>query len=420
MANAESANLLLEVGIATGGTSADADDPADVRQIEPTSATLGPNIEATQSAAIRAGRTPPDQIRTNADGRGDIAVEMQGQANDHFFQAALQDDWYVNPNGGSSMGGADISLAADGSLTDEGAGSGFSGAAVGDIYYMTGSLGTPAWVSTNEGAVVIIAVTDANNIQVAELNGNAFTAVGQSAGCTISLDQHATLGQADVSNAAKWLWIQKIFTDGSSTFPGNIIESELFRSTRVNTMDITWTPGSIATLSMGILGAFPTVDAGVDQWPYSTMVDRPTDVLPAYTNKPLNGLDDVRHIIEDIDGTPNDLGATVTELSISLNNNVAADSVVGRFGAVQTRLGQAILTGRLSAFLDGKTLIDKMLSEVSTSLAWAVDDGAGNGYGFKLGNVRFTSVSTPVSGAGDIVLQQLEFNATAMTVTRFS
>ena len=101
--------------------------------------------------------------------------------------------------------------------------------------------------------------------------------------------------------------------------------------------------------------------------------------------------------------------ATVTSLSMTLENGLSPLFVVGSDTAACVSIARSNLTGSITAFFDNEALYEKFLNETESSLDFTLSDGA-NAYTFSLPRVKYNSGQPDVSGEGEVTVS-MDFQA---------
>lgn len=95
--------------------------------------------------------------------------------------------------------------------------------------------------------------------------------------------------------------------------------------------------------------------------------------------------------------------AVVTEVSLSLTNNLATMPVIGSLFGLQPSIGRSIVTGSISAYFESLTLLNKFINETTSSLEFTLGSG-GSGLTFLVPKIKYTGGQPDVSGEGPITL----------------
>lgn len=94
----------------------------------------------------------------------------------------------------------------------------------------------------------------------------------------------------------------------------------------------------------------------------------------------------------------------VTEISLSLQNAIAARFVVGNKNSIKPSIGRSNLTGSITAFFEDSTLVEKFLNETESSLEFELPDLEGNMMKFIIPRIVYTGGQPDVSGEGPVTL----------------
>ena len=95
--------------------------------------------------------------------------------------------------------------------------------------------------------------------------------------------------------------------------------------------------------------------------------------------------------------------ASVTAVEIQIENGLAPAKVVGAAVAPDMFSGRSAVTGKLSAFFENATLLNKFLNETASSLSLAFTDGT-NTLTWLLPRIKYTGGEAPVNDEGGLVL----------------
>lgn len=116
--------------------------------------------------------------------------------------------------------------------------------------------------------------------------------------------------------------------------------------------------------------------------------------------------------------------AVVSGLEFTINNGLDPAKVLGSTSAAQVFSGRQKVTGKLSAYFENSTLLNKFLNESASSLSVQLADPSSNTLTFLLPNIRYTGGGADVSGESglqlDMPFQAIYDNteATSIKVTR--
>ncbi len=160
-----------------------------------------------------------------------------------------------------------------------------------------------------------------------------------------------------------------------------------FTGCELNTFNLTVGANAIVTGSFGVIGQDLVIDA---TGPASHTVTGPTVTCPYNSFSGVIKENDVEV-------------AVVTELTLALDNGLAAIFVVGSDTTLNPSVGMSLLTGQLTVYFEDSTLYEKFVDETNTSLEFTLDDGNVE-LKFIIPNIKFGDATNDVSGAGPITL----------------
>jgi hypothetical protein len=170
----------------------------------------------------------------------------------------------------------------------------------------------------------------------------------------------------------------------------------LFTGCEFNTLSLTVPASGIVTGSIGVLGK------GMSPLADLSALTTPTTGDPTTTEP-----------FDSFTGTVTEGGsgiAIVTEISLNLDNGLAARYAIGSAETLQPSIGRSNLTGSITAFFEDATLLEKFLNETESALVFTLLDPAGNSYTVTLPRIKYTGGQPDVSGQGAITLS-LPFQA---------
>ena len=97
--------------------------------------------------------------------------------------------------------------------------------------------------------------------------------------------------------------------------------------------------------------------------------------------------------------------SVVTEVSLTLENGLAAKNVVGSDETILPSVDKSNLTGSVTAFFEDTVILDKFLNETESSLEVTLTDPAGNSYIIELPRIKYNGGQPDVaSGGGPITI----------------
>lgn len=177
----------------------------------------------------------------------------------------------------------------------------------------------------------------------------------------------------------------------SFTFQRHFTDKGLYQIARgieLNTWSLSVSPSAIVQTTFGTIGR--AVDPIT-----STEISGATYGSPT-SSKPMDAFS----------GTIQEDGsdiAAVTELSLSLENGLEPQHVVGSKEAGAIGIGRSNLTGEMTVFFYDEVLANKFINEVESSLKFVLQDGS-NQYEITLPRIKYTGGKPDVGGPGSVNL----------------
>lgn len=333
---------------------------------------LNYNISNVVSDEIRSDRMTTDLIQVGADSSGDINFELSYGAYDPLFAGGLASAW------GSTVAVAEIDIDAANSDNS------FNTAA-GD--FVADGVVAGQWLeirgfsnSANNGYGRVVSVTS-SKIVIAGM-----TLTTEAAGNSI------TMGGAVIRNGVTPLSfsIQKVLEDLS---PSQYI---LLRGMRVGSINLNLEANSILTGSMSFMGLSAKADTTGESG--QTLVSAPTnDVMNASGNVGTIWLDD----------DPAS-GAYLNTLNLAINANLRPQDALGSLPHIGIALSRMEITADAELYFQNDSEYTKFLNATAFSLAFRVEDNAGNAYIFTFPRCKYETGEV-VAGGLD---QDIFFSAT--------
>tara|TARA_R110001599_G_scaffold339851_1_gene559707 strand:- start:8527 stop:9444 length:918 start_codon:yes stop_codon:yes gene_type:complete len=114
-----------------------------------------------------------------------------------------------------------------------------------------------------------------------------------------------------------------------------------------------------------------------------------------------------KEVIDSFTGTVLEGGSTngiVTEITLALQNGLAAKPVVGSKTTLQHSIGRSNLTGQVTVYFENASLLEKFINETVSTLQFTLTDGAGSSYTILIPKIKYTGAALNVSGEGPITL----------------
>lgn len=96
--------------------------------------------------------------------------------------------------------------------------------------------------------------------------------------------------------------------------------------------------------------------------------------------------------------------AVVTGLEFTLENNLEAMQVIGNNKPVGLSEGRVNITGTVTAYFAGSTLLDKFLNETESVLQFQLEDDDGNTLEFYMPRIKYSGGEVEVGSEGPVTL----------------
>jgi hypothetical protein len=382
------------------------------------------------SNEIRADRQIAEQILVALASGGEVGIELSFNAFDDMLEAALQGAWTNNPaiaSGISNLTTTTITVASGGASFKSGHltfSSGFGNAVNNGLFVVSSSTGTtivyPASTFTAEtppagAAVRVVGFQGVSGDIVASVTGgNALTStaldfatLGLSVGQWVKVGGDSAGSQFATAALNGWCRISAIATNRLSldiapsgwaanpgtgktiqVFFGDFLVNgttqksftferqqqditapsyEYFTGQQVSTFALTLKAGEVIAGSIGLMGMSATVGT-------SRAGGASDTAAPTYSV--LNAASNVGYLAE---GGVMVAGPTyVTELGITINNNLGEQKAVNSIYPVGVRNGEISVSGNLNAYFGDISLLSKVLSDTDTSLMFRAGRTDGN------------------------------------------
>lgn len=174
-----------------------------------------------------------------------------------------------------------------------------------------------------------------------------------------------------------------------------------FAGMRANSMDLAMEVGSIITGSFDFLGMSHTIQ-GATLLPGTPVASQALD--------PMNAVNDVGAIYEA--GTSLLTSTSfIKSVKLKIANGLRGQKAVGVFGNAGIGVGELELTGSMEVYFQDATYYQKWLNATTTSFAFGMADGLGNGYLIELDKVQFKDGALNAGGRTEDVMLSLPFSA---------
>lgn len=355
--------------------------PANFKKLRYTKENLNHNIQTTVSNEVRSDRNVPALVRTSAAPGGTVDIELSAVSYDEEIEQVMASTW-------SGV------LALSGTVNAQDNGSGF-------LEFISNSSTTgPTFAAVVVGQWIKVGGFVSANIngyhRVTAVNTSVATAhsiVTASPDVVESGTGNETISGSYIRNGTgkSSVSLEKNFTDLTNVF-------HLFTGMRLASLQLNVAPGAIVTGVITFQGATFTQDSVTAV--SGTLAD-------AATTDVLNAVDNVVAVIED------DIGSTmdISELSVSINNNLRGQQAVGSLGPVGIGYGRCVVTGSLKAYFESGALVDRLLNGTAFLLSWRFEDNDGNAMIITMPAVNLTSVTTVSGGNDQDVLNDCQYQA---------
>lgn len=355
------------------GTIPGTGNPNNIRN---TGDTLAFSINKTESGEIVSDRMTTDLITVGASAAGAVNFELSYKEYDKFLLAALMDDqptYYgvSTPGVGQGVG---TSFQATFTATT--------------VATTTGPTGSSAFTTLQKGQWFQIQCPGSANdkvwARVSSVTAPTSTLITVDAATPLAVDASAkatTLSSARMQNG---VYQTQFSFERAHTDIGQFFQ---FRGMTLSKMSLSLSSGAIVTGSFEFMGK-DGVRSNATALPGSPIASLTYDVVNAVTG--------VGQILEG--GTA--LAAKIKKLDLSVDNSLRGQDAIGTLGNAGIAPGSLKVTGTMTVYLKDGTLYDKFLNNVATSLQFAVQDGAKNGYMIQLPNLKFGDAKV-TSGSKD-------------------
>ena len=337
-----------------------------------TSESLDFAINNITSQEIRADRQVTDLVQVGANSQGDVNFEVSGAAMDDLFEGAF----YAAFGATLAFSAATVSATnSDNSFNDSA--SGFPVLTAGQVIKVAGFTGD----TINNGFFIVVSRTTAKIVVVGA------TLVDDAAGETVTIDG-SNLRNGVV---AKSFTLEKEYVDK--------IEFLFFKGMRVGQMTLNLAAQEIMNGTFTFLGG----TSGRDVTTIGT--GGPT---AAPTKDVLNAVSNLSRLLEN--GVPL-TGIFIQSLTTTLNNNLRGQPAIGVLGNAAIGAGRVNVTGNITVYFEDGALYDKYIAGTATSILWALEDSAGNGYSIYMPEVKFQTGQILAGGIDQDVVASFDYQA---------
>lgn len=340
-----------------------------------TSDSLNFNINNIQSEETRADAQIADLVQVGADASGDLNFELSYEAFDAEIAAAVRGTWGTP----LAISASDLSAASSDNSFNS-VGGDFTPIIAGQWVKVSGFLTNPA----NNGYFRVVTPTSTKIIVAAG------TLVDESAGDTVAMVGTGIVNSVDCHSFT----VQKLYDDLSPkvyhTFPG----------VRPGGLTLNFESGSIlnGTIPMQGLGSTVMDNAGV--------ASQTITANPAANNHPvMNAVSNVVNIYMD--------NAAMTTyfktLTAEVDNGLRPQDAIGYLGPFNIAYGTMDIKGSINLYFQNKDMYEKFRNATSFSLAFRLQDTAGNSYIITMCKVLFQVGNLPSGGRNTDIMLDAEW-----------
>jgi hypothetical protein len=344
--------------------------------LQVTGQSLRDRVGYQQSNIINDDRNVEELVRLSKSAAGQTPIELMfsptGEALELLLGATMcsAETAAYNDETGVSLAGLNKIITV---TTDP-----QSDVVVGDIIYVTSSVGT------NAGYYKVTAVT----------------------ATTITVESDANFetdsGSVGIKRAARRTngTVQDTFTIEVARL--DLGKAQIFTGCTVNMLDVTIADEAMVTANLTFEAAtstFQDTDLGTDQFIASATY---TDA----TSHPV--LDSLS--IPEIRSAGTSFAAK--QITLNINNNVVARTELGKLGAQSMRQGEFNVTGSFDAYFEDFSEMQAYADNTAGAIWFALIDANGRGYSFSLPTVKFSDAGADVTGSNTDTMVSVSYQAT--------
>lgn len=327
------------------------------------------DITNTSSTEIRSDRMLSDLVQTDATVGGDMSIEFSASSYNPLIEGTMADT-FNTPTALYNV--TDFVAATTSTATSAGTNFDISTLVMGQYVKLSG--GT---VETANNIYAQISRTVAPTTATLTFEGTPLT-VATTDAVDITESAYIRNGTVDTSFS-----IIRTLNDATA------VTYYSYAGNRVSSMNLDFATGSILTGSFAFLGQSATSSETI---PTGT----PASETPASTTEVLNSVGNIANVWLDNATSASEFAS----LSIAVNTGARELKAIGTLGSISVKNSQFDITGNISLYFDNLTMYNNYLNSSSFSLAFSVEDAAGNAYVFSMPRVKFESLSV-VSGGLD-------------------
>ena len=346
-------------------------------------------ITTETSKEINRYRQIAGAVQVDADGSGDLSLELSYHEYDPFLEALMTNTFDTTFAGVTGVKPLTVSFdATAGTITDDGI-DGFIGLEAGQWFSFKGDA-----VADNDGVYLIATYTDG------VLTVDAST--------PLVADGTATLGNFSASRLKIGLAplrsfsIEKQFTDVAQFF--------MMKGMHASKLDLNFATGEFVTGSIGFLGT-QSSRADATQFDADSSPAEAYGIMNAVTGVGMAG--GIGGIFLR-DGATNLLANTfIQSISMTVDGKLRTQKAIGVLGAAGVATGTFDVSGTMEVYLADGVVYDKALADTTCSLTFPVRDASGNGYAFTWNNIKLGVPTVAADGMDADVNLSIPFTAIA-------
>jgi len=378
-----SSSNLVRVSFIEEATLGETPVAGDFETVRFTSESLSGTPTTTQSQQIRSDRMSSGQIAVGLEVAGEINFELAKDAGlEKFMESAMLNEWDTQA---SQV--VDLEIDSVAKTISRASGDFNATLDVGDIISLLGFSN-----SVNNTQAQVVAINSALEIKVVfnEANGAVIDEVG-------SGTSYKRADRLQIGANKKSFTMEKAFLDLAD-------KALIYKGQLANTLSLNIAYGEIVTGTVGFNGTkYQAADSAVE------FATNGRSILQASTTNAFNGSIDMPFVNSSSTGVLDEATFCIQSASLSLNNNMQAQTCIGEAAPKDYSPGEASIEVSLSAYLadENWNFLAKKLTQEPFALGFMIKN-AGGFYGFYLPAIQ-TTFSDPASGGAN---QQISIEMT--------
>lgn len=161
-----------------------------------------------------------------------------------------------------------------------------------------------------------------------------------------------------------------------------------FTGVEVNTMQLAVNANAMVTGAFGLIGKNMTTATAIVTGATYPVINT-NSVMDSFTGSLLEGGSAI---------------ATITEIALSVENNLEARYVVGDKASIEPSIGRSNINGSITAFFENAALIDKFINETESAIVFNLAGTGTQNLQFNLPRIKYMGGQPDVAGEGPITL----------------